>query len=437
MSSSRIGWGEQLRFACAAPASLFRLPAKTWGFFFIYLGLCAVVLGIAGALMARSEGVLKGVFLAYLLPESWRGALGLVVDRFFEVQLRTVIANATITGALLLVTLLLFPIKEMLSASFEKEAALIDDPVREHPLWLQAWEEVKLFLAFLAIQGSVFWIGYSPSSWRGIAANVVSYGFLFVSFSIDFVSPPLQRHEGCYSRILKTLFGHPIATVVFGAIFAAPSILVSQLILADSDLTSARTLGILFATAVASIAWAAVAGTWLGAKLFRDFEQTERSAVPARIAAWLVLGGLLLANAYAYGALGIAVHKKSQILKCDYSVAWSSFELETPGLGSLISRKVELGVSFEVKIENPTSVPVEVEDNRLELRHNGDLVGTGALRPVRVEAGATVTKRVGLELDVDVDFALRGRALLKREPWKLTLFLEVAPGLEFPIFLLD
>ena len=375
--------------------------------------------------------------LAYLFPESWREALGFVVDRLLDVQLKTIVANATITGALLLVTILLFPIKELLSASFEREARLIDDPVREHPLWLQAWEEIKLFLAFIAIQGSVFWIGYSPASWRGIAASVVSYGFLFVSFTIDFTSPPLQRHEGCYSRILKTIFGHPIATLVFGAIFAAPSILVSQVFLANAELASTRTIAILFSTAVVSIAWAAVAGTWLGAKLFDDFEQTRRSKLPSRILAWLALGGLLAANAYAYGALGLAVHKKSQILKCDYSVAWDSFELETPGLGSILSRKLKVGVSFEVEIANPTSAAVEIEDNHFELRHEGALVGTGRLLPLRVEGGATITKRVGISLDVDADFALRGAALLKREPWKLTWFIEIASGFELPIYLLE
>ena len=437
MSQGRIGAGQQLILAFRAPFALFRLPAKSWVYLAIYLALSAGVLSLAGWLITRSEGAAKGLLLAYLFPEAWHSTLDFVADRFFATQLRAILANLTITGALLLVSILLFPIKELLSASFERESKLIDDPESEFPLWLQGWEEIKLFLAFIAIQGSVFWIGYSPASWRGIAASIVSYGFLFVSFSIDFISPPLQRHEGCYSRILKTLFGHPVATVVFGAIFAAPSIFVSQVLYADADLTAGKTLAVLFATAVVSIAWAAVAGTWLGAKLFRDFEQTKRAKVPSRVLAWLALGGLLFANGYAYGALGIAVHKKSQILKCDYSVEWSSFKLEKPGLGSLLQRKIDVGVSFEVEIENPTQFAVELEENRFEVRHEGALVGTGKLSPVRVEAGETVVKRVGVKLDIDANLVLRGRTLLEQEPWSITLLIDVAPGFDFPVYLLE
>ena len=437
MSSGRIGALQQLRLSLfGAPRSIVSIPRRTVGYFFLYLGLCAVVLGLTAWMIGRSEGFVRGLLLTYLFPESWHDAMGLVVDKFLDRQIRAVLANATIGGSLLMVSLLLFPVKEMLSASFEREAQLIDDPIGEHPLWEQAWEEIKLFLAYIAIQGTVFWIGYSPVTWRQTLALVISYTFLFVSFSIDFIAPPLQRHKGHYSRILKTLATHPIATVVFGAVFAAPGIFVSTVVLADAELTAPRSMAILFGTNVVAIACAATAGTWLGAKLFSDFARTKRSGMPARVVTWTLFGGLLLANVYAFGAVGMAVHKKSQIFKCDYSVQWSSFDVDLPGVTSMLKGSVDVGIGFDVVIHNSTSVDVELEDNRIEIRHQGDLVGTTKINPIQVGAGQTSTQNIKLQLDVNATFVRRGRSLLSRDAWTITLYIAVAPGFDFPIYLL-
>lgn len=421
-----------------APLALLRLPRKSWGYFALYLGLCAAVLGVTAYYIFRSQNLAQALVLDYLFPESWHWALSALVDRFLAAQSREVIANAAIAGSLLMVSLLLFPFKEMLSASYEREANLIGEPVSEHPLWEQGWEEIKLFLGYLAVQGTVFWIGYSPETWRQSTALILSYAFLFTTYAIDFVAPPLQRHRGHYSRILKTLAAHPVATLVFGAVFAAPGIAAGLLWRANPEWSLEKAVAIICAVNVFGIAWAAVAGTWLGSRLFADFKATRRSAPVTRVLAWVLLGSLLLANAYAFGAVAGAIHKKSQILKCDYSVAWSSFRLDRPGLGALLSDRVELGVRFEVEIENPTSFPVEIEENRLELRHRGDLLGTGALAPFRVEPGERVTREVGLALAVTPSFlARRNTELIEREHWTVTLYLEVAPGFEFPVYLLE
>ncbi len=438
MVSKRFSQGRQLVDALIrAPLSIFRIPPRTAVYLVIYLGLCGLVLAVTGWILSRSEGIVRGLLLNYLFPESWHQTLGMVVDKFLDNQLRAVLANATIGGSLLMVSLFLFPVKELLSASFEREAKLIDEPVSEHPLWLQAWEEIKLFLAYIATMGSVFWIGYSPQSWRQVLALVISYTFLFVSFAIDFIAPPLQRHQGHYSRILKTLANHPVATLVFGAVFAAPGIFVSAVVLADHDITEPRSIAILFGTNVVAIAWAAVAGTWLGAQLFSDFAKTRRSPVPARMVSWIIFGGLLAANAYAFGTVAWSVHHKSQILKCDYTVDWASFELDRPGFGSMLSGKLDVGIRFDVEIHNPTSIDVELEDNRIEIRHRGDLLGISQISPVRIGHGATITQTVELKLNVDTRFIRRGSSLLDKDAWTLTLLFEVGPGFDFPIYLLS
>lgn len=430
-----IGPARQIALALTAPLSLFALPKKTWGYFALYLALCAVVLGGSGYLIFRSENLMRDLVLAYLFPDSWHSAMGFVADRFLEAQSKAVLANVAVIGSLAMVSLLLFPFKEMLSASFEREAKLITDPVQEHPLWEQGWEEIKLFVGVLAIQGAVFWIGYTTVGWRVVAAAVLGNLLTFAVYAVDFIAPPFQRHYGHYSRILKTLAMHPIACLGFGAIFAAPALIATT---AFGDMRLETMVGLTCAINVVGIAWAAVAGTWLGSKLYPDFVRTKRSSIPARVLTWLVVGGLLVFNGYTFGSLTWSVHKKSQILKCEYSLVWTSFDVDLPGLGSLLADKPEVGVSFEVEIKNPTSTPVELEENRIELRHQGDLLGTAKLRSFRVDAHSTARQRVGASLGLSPKtIAKRNTSLLSLESWTITLYIQVAPGFEFPVYLVE
>ena len=427
-----IGPARQLALALTAPLALFALPRRTWGYFFLYLALCGVVLGGSAYLILDSEDLIRDLLLAYLFPESWHPAMGFVADRYLEAQSRIALANLAVIASLGMVAILLFPFKEMLSASFEREAGLIADEVSEHPLWEQAWEEIKLFLAVIAIQGTIFWIGYTTEGPRVVAAIVLGNLLTFAVYAVDFISPPLQRHQGHYSRILKTLASHPIASLGFGAIFAAPPLIATT---AFASMRLEAMIAWTCAINVAGIAWAAVAGTWLGSKLYPDFVRTRRSPVPARVLTWMVVGGLLIFNGYTFGSLTWSVHKKSQLLKCHYALVWDSFEVDLPGLGSLFGTP-EVGVSFEVEVENPTSVPVELEENRIELRHRGDLLGTARLRPFRVDAGATARQRVGASLALSpATLARRNTSLLTLESWTITLYVQVAPGFEFPVYL--
>ena len=215
--------------ALLSPAALIRLPGRTWVYLAAYLAASAAVFyGVYELLLSR-EGELKALALHYLFPDSWDFAAEFVIDRFFAAQHKVILVNALTTVALVVVSLLLFWLKEMVSASFEEGAGLVPESGKELPLLEQGWQEVKLFLFVIAAQGTIFWIGYRPEPSFRTAASVLSYGFLFLTFAIDFISPVLQRHGGHYSRVLKTLVLHAPASLAFGAVFAAPSILVGVL----------------------------------------------------------------------------------------------------------------------------------------------------------------------------------------------------------------
>ncbi len=422
--------------AVRAPLSIGRMRGKTIGWFVAYLSLCAGVLALVGWTVLANREALREALLGYLFPDSWHWAAGFAVDRFLAQQEMTVLITAVTTGALMMTTLLLFPVKEFLSASFETEARLVDEPVVEHPLLMQGWEEVKLFVFWLAVQMQIFWIGYHPGAWREVVAVGVGYAFLFFTFAIDFASPVFQRHKGLYSQILKTLAAHPVASLSFGAVFAAPPIVAGRLWEANPHWSVTTAVIVVFAANVASIAWAAVAGTWLGSRMMADFSRRRPSGWPARIIGWTIVLALLVFNSYRFGALVLSLHHKSQILKCDYSVDLGSFGVETPSLTALLDDRVDVGVHFDVVIENPTEFDVEIEKNRVELVHGGDRVGTTKLSPVRVASGEKVVQRVALTLSVKPSMLRKGLDLIEPEAWEATLYLEVAPGFEFPVYLL-
>lgn len=422
--------------ALLSPLAVLRLPRRAIAYLVAYVAASAAVLYLVRWLLLAYQGELEQIVLDYLFPSSWHFAAEIVIDRYFAAQERVVVINLVIASALMLVTVTLFWLKELVSAAFECDAKLTSAPVSEHPLWEQAWQEVKLLLLFFAVQGSIFWIGYQPSlAWKK-TAEVLSYLFLFFTYAIDFLSPLFQRHRGHYSRIIKTLAKNAGASLVFGAIFALPTIVVGRVWEHSPEWTWGRALAILFGANVLTIAWACVAGTWLASRLMDDFDDTRRSLLPSRLLSWVVVLGLVAGNGYAFGAVGLSIHHKSQILKCHYDVVWSSFGFERPSLLDLLADEVELGLHVDVDIENPTSFDVDLEDNRLEIRHRGELVATTSLAPVSVPAKQSRRQTIAFSMKVSPSMIKKGRELFDASAWKMALYLEVAPGFEFPVYLL-
>lgn len=432
---------EQLRLTFLAPAAPGRLRGRGLGYLLLYLVLAGLLLGGLGWLVVSREAELKRALLAYLLPEKAAFAGELLITHVLRSQSHAVLVNAIVSGALVLVSVLLFPIKEKLSAAFETESQLTGEPFDELPLWRQGFEELKLLVLYAAVTAGVFWLGYAPSPGRKLAATVLSYGFLFFSFSVDFISPLLQRHRVLYAQALVALLRRPLLCLGFGAIFAAPSLLAGLALKHNPELSLAGAVLLLFGGSLLGLGWAAVAGTWVGAQLLPAARETRPAPAPLRGLAWLGILGLLGWSLWVFGNLGVALHHKSQILKCRYSADWSSFRVELPklsvrsALGSLLSGTVPLGARVTVSIENPTGVDVVLEKNRIEIRHQQTLVAQTRLSPLAIPAGATRAERLAFTVDLNPRAVLKGRSLISRD-WRITLFLEIAPDFEFPIYLL-
>ena len=155
-----------------------------------------------------------------------------------------------------------------------------------------------------------------------------------------------------------------------------------------------------------------------------------------RMATWLALFLLLVGNAYAFGVVGSSLHHKSQILKCHYRVDWDSFGFERPGWLGLLGQTIDVGVHIDVDIENPTPFLVKIENNRVDVRHDGQEVATTKLSPLTVEPGHSSRQRVSFTLALSRDALLHeGRELFSADGWQIILYVEVASGFWFPIYL--
>jgi hypothetical protein len=423
-----------------APSAARKLRGKSGAWLAVYIGAAASVLALVAWQLVKHKDDLLQLALDYVIPESWQFATRWLFERFLAQQEQLVLTNAVIAAALLVVQITLFPIKEKVSAALEEDAALVPEPIAEHPLWFQAWEEIKIFLAMLAAQASIFWIGYTDDPVQRKLAVVLSFIVLAANIAVDFLSPVLQRHMLRYSQIIKSLFAHPILMLGFGALFALPAIGATALAKSHETWSFGMKVGVSFGGQVLGVALAVIGGTVAGAPLVADARQRTRSHWTIRVIAWLTLLGLLAWNGYRFGVIALSVHHKSQILKCEYSVDWSSVHAETPSTIDLINAartdSLTVAVTFEVTVTNRTPVDVEIEDNHIEVRQKGQLIAKTQLPRGRVPAGTTKLLAVRIPLEVTPSQALRIRELWTTKDWTITLFVEVTDGFTFPIYLL-
>ena len=132
----------------------------------------------------------------------------------------------------------------------------------------------------------------------------------------------------------------------------------------------------------------------------------------------------------------LSLHHKSQLLKCHYRVQPSSLHLELPDLSPALLHGIKVTLRMDVEIENPTAFDVEIEENRLDLRHDGARVALAALTPLSVPAHTTRTPHVEIPLELDLSTLKKGRALLDWSRWSATLYLRITPDFELPVYLL-
>ncbi len=401
------------------------LDRRAWA---IYLGYTlfagGMVTAFAVAMLALGPEA-KESLLDYLFPQHWRLAGRMVFERFFGKLGNQVLANFIINGSMSVISLTCFVFKEQLSRRIEHTNDLLPGGHSPWPLWRQGVEEFKYVLLYWFAYNVIFWISYPPWPATRLLGQVLSYLVLFLLFNIIFLCPLFLRHRVGYARMVRTFFVRPFASFGFAAFFLAPSLIAAQL-LAGQEMKLA--IPVLLVIHVLTVAPAASAGTWVAARLLPAAQALRPTRRVSRVSGLLVMALVVAASGYVFSRLADSINAKTQILKCDYSVDWGSFELDPPSLSDL-----SVGLSLDIEITNPTEVDVRIENSRLEVENAGRHFGTVHLGRIEVPAGATRRQRVDLRLEIALGRLLEYKDLLDK-PWEFVLWVEVDEDWEFPVY---
>lgn len=369
------------------------LSGRTWARALVYgVAILCVFAGVGWYLITHQES-LRGALLAFFLPDDLLFVGDALIDKFLQPQHIAVLINAVVTGSVVLVSMLTFPLKEWLSHSYERDTQVTGgQAAHPPPLWEQALEELKLLLFYAAMTLLVLRIGQTPDPAFKTAALVLSHLVLAVTVAIDFASPTLARHAIRYADIVRVLASRPLRSLGFGAVFAAPPV-VTGLLVVKLKIAASTGFVILAAVQTLTIVLAVLVGTIVGGTLLEKAKRTPPVGGGLRTAGWVLTLALLVVNGLFFGAAGKALYHVSPVLKCDWSLQADSFDIDAP---SLLDPKLSL--RFGVRIENPTDRDAKVGDNRIEVFHDTTLIASTRLPHFAVPAGGSAVQPIHIEI---------------------------------------
>lgn len=427
---------KQITEACFyAPRSLLQLKSNSLMWLGIYFISAFAVFSLFTSLLITHQEAIKNILLDYFFPQSWHGISQKLANFFFESQAKIVIGNMIISGSLVLASIFLFPIKEKYSAEFEKDAKYPNGPVKEFPLSYQAWEEIKLFLFYLTAQSVILWIGYYPYPWTNGLSIGLSYLFLFFTFGLDFISPTLQRHRTHYTIILKVLLKKPVLVLLFGLLFSLPSILLSRYIFTIETLNLFEIISILFLANVILLTLAIPAGTHVASSLLPQVKQTIPPTQRSIKYTYSAMSLILLAGLFLHGKLITSLHHKSQLLKAEYHLDWSSIDYQLPSLSEFLNSPSVSNLSFDMVITNPTGFDIIIEKSQIFVSKQANTIATIDLTGFEVPAGES--RQVNMQLNSNSNLAKISNFRTLLENWRVDMHLELMPGIPFVLNIVE
>jgi len=414
-------------FEAIASLRFFNRKALSWGV--IYSLATIVIFGLFVWFLFNYQDPIKAALLDYLFPKSWQSLSEQLANFLFESQTKTVLGNMILSGSLVLASITLFPVKEKYSSEFEKTLKHNNGQTSEFPLYMQALEEVKLFLLYLTAQSVILWIGYYPFVWTTIISNTLSFVFLFATFGLDFIAPTLQRHRVTYSLMIKFLLQHPLIALSFGTLFSLPLVLISPYIFSIPELSFIEITGFLLFLNIIFLVLAVPAGTFIASKLLPEVRQTEPAKRRNVRASYVMMTVLLLSTLFLHSQLVVSLHHKSQLLKAEYDLDWSSISFDLPSFSELSSGKALSNFSMDIVINNPTQFDIIIEPSELYIEQKENLIAKLNINGFALASGEN--KRITLNMDSDSDLSKLSEFGELTKDWNIDMYIDVWPGIPF------
>ena len=368
-------------------ARVYRLSGETWRQLAIYLILVVSVLTLVALSVHRYGPDLIEIVLHFLLPENWLFAGRTLVERMLDAQSLAVLINTGMATVIMLVSLITFPLKERVSASYEQDTQCTGARApNEPPLWRQALEECELGVFYLALTLMVLRLGLSEDEAARQTSVVLSHILLAMTMAIDYISPTLQRHGLTYTDILATLARHPVKSLGFGVVFAAGPVAGGHILInagADPVMVFIA-LGVIHTI---SLAGAVLVGTLVGGQLTKSALEADRVGQTPRLATWLLITTTLIINGVFFGSAGQTFYALTPILKCEWSVVDGSFKVHEK---KLLPPSLVLGAM--VTIYNPTDRVAALGAHQIDVLFKGESIADTQLTQFEVRPGERITQ---------------------------------------------
>ncbi|MBV1911665.1 MAG: hypothetical protein KUG78_20400 [Kangiellaceae bacterium] len=421
---------QQLKLAwIESPLSVSRMKKNSLGWGLTYAITTFVLFALFIWLLLSNQHAIKDSILNYLFPKSWHSISEKLADFMFDSQKKAVLSNMVLSGSLVLASICLFPLKEKFSAVFEKEAKYSNGEVKEYPLHIQALEETKLFLLYLTAQSVILWLGYYPFQWTSALSVGLSYLFLFFTFGLDMISPTLQRHRISYSLILKFVLSRPLLVTLFGLLYSAPLLIISHFVFKQESLSFLEMSSILFLSNIVFLSLAIPAGTHLASNIIKEVQEIRPPSKSSSARAYTVVGLLLSASLFLHSRIVVSLHHKSQLLKAEYDLDWSSIKLDMPSLSTLANGQALSNFSVDVVITNPTEFDIIIESSEIVVEQENEVIASVDLNGFELASGEK--KRIKLKLKSDSNLSLVNDFDTLFQGWRIDMYIDVWPGIPF------
>jgi len=396
-------------------------------FLLLYFFSGLVIFGTCAFLGVKHQQAIYQAVLSYLFPSSWHRAADIIVDFLFSSQSKVVLAGLVSGGSLVMASLLLFPIKEKCSAAYEKSQGFPNGQGKELTLWMQATEESKLILLYVISQMIILAIGYYPYAYTRVIAEVLSILFLAFTFSIDFITPTLQRHGIKYNAVLRLLLKHFFFTVFWGAVFTLPALYIGKYLLSQNELTLIEVSAYIFVLNLFVLSFAIASGTYLASAILPQAKNIKPLTPRLRQYAYLVIGVLFSLGVIFHSSIFVSIHHKSQALKMEYSIGWSEVDVKMDSVMSLFKEQGEISINFPLQVLNPTIYDFELEDSFIILKQEDREIAYMAISHIRVPAGEYVTQHMHANIRISGKSLSGFRKLMSG--WSAYLTYDVLPGI--------
>ena len=353
---------------------------KYW--FIIYVLAALLVLGGLLNLGVHYGPKLESWLMVKLVPEVWRSTVEDLIHRLFREELRAFLVTTGFGLGIVVIGMTLFPLKEKLSATYEKERFPDLEKQPQPPLWRQGLEEVKLAILYLLLQGMSLFLAVQGHAALATLGAALSLGYLVAAMALDHCSPFFQRRDRKIHGVIWILLRHaPVHALLIGLLCIGPVIILERQL--PSGLNPTVAIAILVFTEVLGMACATLLGCHLGAMLVRRRADLANSPPPLlwtlsyrtlvfTLTIWL---GLF----FGWWAHGAYTH--SHFMQCQYRPLWKETEVTI--------RETRVLVTLPVQIHNRAKGTIDPTELNLEVRGQGILEGGVTLKGPQIPAGAT------------------------------------------------